>query len=124
MLPLVQGCWKQATSYWETAAVELEFASDAVPGFPAYTVPACPLGLNGDPDAATALPGVCVPGAPHVFVGAPRCPVVGFWVGFCKLLAANADPPVTSKVPIARYASKLCFIWALLCRMGHPVRLS
>jgi hypothetical protein len=49
--------WKQAMSYWETA-VGLPFASEGVPGLPAYTVPACPLGLNTEPGALAALPGV------------------------------------------------------------------
>lgn len=90
-------------SYWATAAVELDFASDAVSGFPAYTVPAVPLGLNADPGAAAALPGLGPPTV-HVLVGAPLCPVVGFCVGFSKLLSANAAPVVKSKVLIAREA--------------------
>ena len=61
--------------------MELEFATDAVPLFPAYTLPACPVLLNGDPPALTALPGVEVPGEPQVFVGAPLWPVVGFTDG-------------------------------------------
>jgi hypothetical protein len=46
--------WKQATSYWDTELGLLEFWGC----WPAYTVPAWPLGLNADPGALAALPGV------------------------------------------------------------------
>jgi hypothetical protein len=59
-------------SHCEIECELLERKADAVPGLPAYTVPACPFGLNGDPLALTAFPGVepalelpqVVPGAP------------------------------------------------------------
>ena len=113
--PSRQDHLKQATSYWETAAPELEFASDAVPGFPAYTLPACPgvaLPLNGDPgfDAEPAAPGVpAVPG--HVLVGAPFWPVVGVW----KVLpAAKAVPAATSKRQLAVVKDAMMFFTVIL----------
>lgn len=59
-------------SYCDTAFVLLEFAADAVPGFPAYTLPACPLGLNGDWELLE-FPGVTIYCWQVVF-GAPGCP--------------------------------------------------
>jgi hypothetical protein len=65
--------WKQAMSYCEMAFPLWEFAREAVPGLPAYTVPAVPDGLNTEPPAEAELPGVddvalelpqVVPGAP------------------------------------------------------------
>jgi hypothetical protein len=50
--------WTQAESYCETAAVLFALANDAVPGLPAYTTPAWPLGLNGEPGAVTEDPSV------------------------------------------------------------------
>jgi len=49
--------WRQAISYWETALGLFAWASDAVPGFPAYTVPACPVGLNTEPGEDIEFPG-------------------------------------------------------------------
>src|SRR5260370_17692436 len=69
--------WTQATSYCETTAVLFALANDAVPGLPAYTTPAWPLGLNGEPGAVTEDPGVTGFAGPHVLVGAPAWPVVG-----------------------------------------------
>jgi hypothetical protein len=64
--------WKQAMSYCETACELLAFADEAVPGLPAYTVPAVPFGLNGEPLAVAELPGVDVASAlPQVVPGAP-----------------------------------------------------
>ena len=46
-----------------------------MPGLPAYTDPAWPFGLNGDPFALADLPGVEVAfELPHVVPGAPGCP--------------------------------------------------
>jgi len=53
-------------------------ANDAVPGLPAHTTPAWPLGLNGEPGAATEDPGVTGFAGPQVLVGAPGWRVVGF----------------------------------------------
>jgi hypothetical protein len=53
-------------SYWETACALFAFA--------AYTVPAVPLALNGEPAAVAAPPGVefAFPaGPPQVVFGAP-----------------------------------------------------
>jgi hypothetical protein len=61
-------------SYWETACVLFAFAAEAVPGLPAYTVPAVPVALNGEPAAVAAPPGVefAFPaGPPQVVFGAP-----------------------------------------------------
>jgi hypothetical protein len=46
-------------SYSEMECGLFEFAMEAVPGLPAYTVPACPFGLNGD-CADIDCPGVAV----------------------------------------------------------------
>jgi hypothetical protein len=62
-------------SYWDTALGLCEWAEDAVPGFPAYTVPAVPAELNGEPEAEFEPPGVEVaPWLPHVVPGAPGWP--------------------------------------------------
>jgi len=45
---------KQATSYWDTEFGLFEFWGC----WPAYTEPAWPLGLNADPGALAAFPGV------------------------------------------------------------------
>src|SRR5258707_9359065 len=86
--------WTQAASYCETTAVLFALASDAVPGLPAYTTPAWPLGLNGEPGAATEDPGVTGFAGPHVLVGAPGWPVVG-------LTTANADSGAATSRPAA-----------------------
>jgi hypothetical protein len=70
----------QATSYCETVAVLFEWARDAVPGLPAYTSPAWPLALNGEPGALADEPGVTGFDGPQVLAGAPRWPVDGFCV--------------------------------------------
>jgi hypothetical protein len=44
---------------------------------PAYTFPAWPVGLNGEPGALAAPPGVTGFAKLHVFAGAPGLPVVG-----------------------------------------------
>jgi hypothetical protein len=64
-------------SYCETTAVLFAFANDAVPGLPAYTFPAWPVGLNGEPGAVAEDPGVTGFEGPHVLAGAPGWPVVG-----------------------------------------------
>src|SRR5258708_25019790 len=48
--------WAQPASYCEATAVLFPLASEAVPGLPAYTTPACPLRLNRHPRAATEHP--------------------------------------------------------------------
>jgi hypothetical protein len=48
------GWCEQAASYWETLAVLREFCGC----WPAYLLPALPLGLNAEPGADAALPGV------------------------------------------------------------------
>jgi hypothetical protein len=59
-------------SYWETAFPLLELFDDAVPGLPAYTVPAVPFGLYAEPGALAEFPGVEPAFAlPHVVPGAP-----------------------------------------------------
>ena len=59
-------------SYWETAWTLFECANDAVPGFPAYTPPAVPFALNGEPCADAEPPGVNdALSFPQVVVGAP-----------------------------------------------------
>jgi hypothetical protein len=62
-------------SYCETACVLPACSDEAVPGLPAYTWPACPFGLNGEPFASAALPGL-EPAfeLPQVVPGAPGCP--------------------------------------------------
>lgn len=81
-------------SYWETACELLACAEDAVPGFPAYTVPACPEGSNGLPPAFTALPGVIpVLALPQVVFGAPGCPgPLGLGVALAATGTARAIP--------------------------------
>ncbi len=53
-------------------------------------MPACPVGLNGDPvEGLAEFPGVDVaPVDPHVTAGAPGCPVVGV----CSLELEVCDP--------------------------------
>lgn len=68
-------------SYCDTA-VELPFANDGVPGFPAYTVPEVPFGLNTEPGAETEPPGVAVlprMRLPQVLGGAPGWPGPWGW---------------------------------------------
>ena len=71
--------WKQATSYWLTDFGLLALWAP----LPAYTVPACPFGLNADPGADADEPGVPGPVVtPQVCDGCQVLPV----------LAAEADP--------------------------------
>ena len=84
--------WTQATSYWDTAAVLFALANEAVPGLPAYTAPACPLPLNGEPGAVAEEPGVAGLSGPHVLVGAPGWPVVGLTVAHADAGAATSKP--------------------------------
>jgi hypothetical protein len=81
--------------------VLFELASDAVLGFPAYTTPAWPLGLNGEPGAAAELPGITGLAGPHVFVGAPGWPVVGVTRASAEAGAAIARP--TEATSTSRY---------------------
>ena len=78
--------WKQAMSYCETACGLFACCAEAVPGLPAYTVPACPFGLNGEPLALAELPGVDVASElPQVVPGAPGWPgPFGLGVGECR----------------------------------------
>src|SRR5216684_3226354 len=82
----------QATSYCETAAVLFAWVRDAVPGLPAYTNPAWPLALTGEPGALAEEPGVPGLDGPHVLVGAPRWPVVGFWMAHAEAGVAISKP--------------------------------
>ena len=101
-------------SYCETAFELFACSAEAVPGLPAYTVPACPLGLNGEPLALAELPGVTVAlGLPQVVPGAPG------WPGPFGLVSANAaDGIATMKPAIAIAASSLLIVAPLL----EPVR--
>lgn len=87
---------------------------DAVPGLPAYTVPACPFGLNGEPFALAALPGVfgaC--GVPQLFPALdPCCPVVGFTVGAST--SASAVNPVAT-VMTTTHAQLVTVVRMSLC---------
>jgi hypothetical protein len=88
-------------SYWDTAVELAACAAEAVPGLPAYTVPAVPFALNGEPDAEAAAPGVefAFPaGPPQVVFGAPGCPGP-FGLGVAeatavpnRLIAATTSP--------------------------------
>src|SRR5258708_25566183 len=93
--------WTQAASYCETTAVLFALASDAVPGLPAYTTPACPLALNGEPGAAAAAPGVTGLAGPHVFAGAPGWPVTG-------LTVAHAEAGAAAMKPIEQAMTRMC----------------
>ena len=97
--------------------MELEFATDAVPLFPAYTLPACPVLLNGDPPALTALPGVLLPIAPHELLGPrfePCCPVVGVCWG-----EVVGPPGRANAVPAAASKRQLAIVRdAVTCFMG------
>src|SRR5207302_11044271 len=88
-----------ATSYCETAAVLLEFANDAVSGLPAYTFPAWPAALNGEPVAVAELPGVTGLSGPQVFAGAPGWPVVGLTCAATGRAVATLAKP--TKIAIA-----------------------
>jgi hypothetical protein len=68
------------------------WANDAVSGLPAYTAPAWPLALNGEPGAAAEAPGVAGLSGPQVFVGAPGWPVVGLTVAHADAGAATSRP--------------------------------
>src|SRR6516164_4220254 len=97
--------WKQAMSYCEIAFPLWECNAEAVPGLPAYTVPAWPLGLNGEPFAFTALPGVEVaPGLPQVVPGAPGCP------GPFGLGSANAVAGIATAMPATAIAASSLLI--------------
>ena len=93
--------------------MELEFATDAVPGFPAYTLPACPALLNGDPGAEAALPGVGpLPVPPHEWPAfEPFWPVVGVCWG------EVVGPPGRAKaVPAAASKTQLAIVKdAMMC---------
>lgn len=61
-------------SYCDTAFALLEWSVEAVPGLPAYTVPACPSGSNAEPGALAEFASVwsAFPaGPPQVVPGAP-----------------------------------------------------
>jgi len=97
--------WKQAMSYCEIAFPLWECNAEAVPGLPAYTVPAWPLGLNGEPPALTELPGVEVaPGLPQVVPGAPGCP------GPLGLGSANAVAGIATAMPATAIAASSLLI--------------
>src|SRR5712692_11915743 len=91
-----------AVSYCDTALMVCgRDASDAVPGLPAYTLPACPARLNGEPVAEAAAPGVTLLLGPHVFVGAPGWPVARAGVPPNKVkLATQATPSAKSRTSL------------------------
>jgi hypothetical protein len=72
--------------------VLFELASDAVSGLPAYTTPAWPPGLKGEPLADAALPGITGLAGPHVLAGAPGWLVVGLTTASAEAGAAIARP--------------------------------
>jgi len=69
--------------------VLFEWLSEAVLGLPAYTTPAWPFGLNGDPEAVAELPGITGLDGPQVLVGAPGWPVVGLTVAAAVVAVAT-----------------------------------
>jgi len=69
--------------------VLFEWLSEAVLGLPAYTTPAWPFGLNGDPEAVAEAPGVTGLDGPQVLVGAPGWPVVGLTVAAAVVAVAT-----------------------------------
>lgn len=84
-------------SYSEMECVLLLWAADAVPGLPAYTWPARPLGLNGDcpfdefPGVVVKFPQLVLPLPPPV----PGCP------GPLGLGVADATPEMPSTDAVA-----------------------
>jgi hypothetical protein len=102
-------------SYWETTAVLFALANEAVPGLPAYTTPACPLPLNGEPGAAADEPGVTGLAGPHVFAGAPGWPVVGLTVAHAEAGAAASKPAEQAST---RTYFRICSSWVV--RAGCP----
>jgi hypothetical protein len=92
-------------SYWDTA-LALPFASEGVPGLPAYTVPAWPPGLNTEPGALAELPGVELVAAElkHVVPGAPG------WPGPLGLVSANAVAGIATAMPATAIAASSLLI--------------
>jgi hypothetical protein len=99
-------CWcEQAASYCETLAVLREFCGCS----PAYCVPALPSGLNADPGADAALPGVFGALAlPHEALGWPviagPCTVlgvvvVGVWLVRVPAVCFAAAAPGAARIP-------------------------
>ena len=76
-------------------------AKDAVPGLPAYTAPAWPLALNGEPGAFAEAPGVTELSGPHVLAGAPGWPVVGFWIAHAETGVAITKPTAHAAASVA-----------------------
>jgi hypothetical protein len=110
--------------------VLFEWASEAVPGLPAYTTPACPAGLNGDPGAVAELPGITGLDGPQVLVGAPGWPVVGLTVAAAVVAVATISPSrqktMITSFPIVnsinQYPDSTAAIYAATLRL-YPLRL-
>lgn len=68
---------------------------------PAYTFPAWPVALNGEPGALPDAPGVTGFASPHVLVGAPGWPVVGLTVAHAATGVAVIKP--TEHTAASRY---------------------
>ena len=83
------------------------WANEAVSGLPAYTTPACPLALNGEPAAVAEEPGVAGFAGPHVFAGAPGWPVAGLTVAHAEAGAATRKP--AEHASTRRYF-RICFL--------------
>ena len=90
-------------SYWDTAWALCECVADAVPGLPAYTFPACPVGLNGAPFDEAEPPGAVV-NRWHVVFGAPG------WPGPFGLVLADAATGIAMTMPAATSTAPTRFI--------------
>jgi hypothetical protein len=89
--------------------VLFEWAREAVSGLPAYTTPAWPAALNGEPGEVAELPGVTGFASPHVLVGAPGWPVVGV----CSVPPASAVAPVARVRAMTQNALAVIFLTSL-----------
>jgi hypothetical protein len=89
--------------------VLFECAREAVDGLPAYTRPAWPAVLNGEPGEVADAPGVIGFAEPHVLVGAPGWPVVGD----CNVSPASAVAPVATVKAMTQNAAAVKFLKSL-----------
>src|SRR5665811_361924 len=97
-------------SYCETACLLPACSNDAVSGLPAYTVPACPLGLNGEPAAEMDLPGVkSAPGVTRHSLPAdtPGCPATAIPV---TLSPSTATPATPARALCNHFISASCVV--------------
>ena len=76
---------------------------------PAYTLPAWPLVLNGEPGELADAPGVIGFAKLHVLVGAPGWPVVGV----CMVSPARAVAPVARVRAMTQNAVAVTFLKSL-----------